>query len=43
MNRHVNANADRLSLRPPPRRSLEIPDRITEIARPAKDTDAEAS
>jgi type III restriction enzyme len=34
MNRHVNAIAGRLSLRPPQRRSLEILDRITEIARP---------
>jgi len=32
MNRHVNAIAGRLSLRPPQRRSLEILDRITEIA-----------
>ena len=31
MNRHVNAIAGRLSLRPPQRRSLEILDRITEI------------
>jgi type III restriction enzyme len=30
MNRHVNAIASRLSLRPPQRRSLEILDRITE-------------
>ncbi|MEO8801800.1 MAG: DEAD/DEAH box helicase family protein [Rudaea sp.] len=39
MNRHVNAIAGRLSLRPPQRRSLEILDRITEIAPPRKDTD----
>jgi len=32
MNRQVNAIAGRLSLRPPQRRSLEILDRITEIA-----------
>ncbi len=32
----MNAIAGRLSLRPPQRRSLEILDRITEIARPAK-------
>jgi len=32
MNRHVNAIAGRLSLRPPQRRSLEILDRITELA-----------
>ena len=31
MNRHVNAIAGRLSLRPPQRRALEILDRITEI------------
>ncbi|MDD5199455.1 MAG: DEAD/DEAH box helicase family protein [Terrimicrobiaceae bacterium] len=36
MNRHVNAIAGRLSLRPPQRRSLEILDRITEIAPPKK-------
>ena len=34
MNRHVNAIAGRLSLRPPQRRSLEILDRITELAPP---------
>ena len=39
MNRHVNAIAGRLSLRPPQRRSLEILDRITEIVPPRKDTD----
>jgi type III restriction enzyme len=38
MNRHVNAIAGRLSLRPPQRRSLEILDRITEIAPPGKDS-----
>ena len=32
MNRHVNAIAGRLSLRPPQRESLEILDRVTEIA-----------
>ena len=31
MNRHGNAIAGRLSLRPPQRRSLEILDRVTEI------------
>ena len=36
MNRHVNAIAGRLSLRHPQRRSLEILDRITEIAPPQK-------
>src|SRR3990170_7747403 len=36
MNRHVNAIAGRLSLRPPQRHSLEILDRITEIAPPKK-------
>ena len=39
MNRHVNAIAGRLSLRPPQRHSLEILDRITEIAPPGKATD----
>ncbi len=42
MNRHVNAIAGRLSLRPPQRRSLEILDRITQIAPPKKGTDAAA-
>ena len=42
MNRHVNAIAGRLSLRPPQRRSLEMLDRITEIAPPRKETDAAA-
>jgi hypothetical protein len=37
--RHVNAIAGRLSLRPPQRRSLEILDRITEIAPPKKGLD----
>ncbi|MDR3569322.1 MAG: DEAD/DEAH box helicase family protein [Syntrophobacteraceae bacterium] len=41
MNRHVNAIASRLSLRPPQRRSLEILDRIMEIASPGKNADAE--
>lgn len=39
MNRHVNAIAGRLSLRPPQRKSLEILDRITEIEPPAKGAD----
>lgn len=43
MNRHVNAIAGRLSLRPPQRRSLEILDRITEIAPPAKESDIQAA
>src|SRR6266436_7109610 len=43
MNRHVNAIAGRLSLRPPQRRSLEILDRVTEIAPPSKRVDIEAS
>lgn len=42
MNRHVNAIAGRLSLRPPQRRSLEILDRITEIAPPGKQVDVVA-
>ena len=41
MNRHVNAIAGRLSLRPPQRRSLEILDRVTEIVPPRKDADVE--
>ncbi len=43
MNRHVNAIAGRLSLRTPQRRSLEILDRITEIAPPKKDADRDAA
>lgn len=43
MNPHVNAIAERLSLRPPQRRSLEILDRITEIAPPRKEVDLRAS
>jgi type III restriction enzyme len=39
MNRHVNAISGRLSLRPPQRRSLEILDRITEIAPPRQGAD----
>ena len=39
MNRHVNAIASRLSLRPPQHRSLEILDRITEIVPPQKGAD----
>jgi type III restriction enzyme len=42
MNRHVNAIAGRFSLRPPQRHSLEILDRITEIAPPRKGADAAA-
>ena len=43
MNRHVNAIAGRLSLRPPQRRSLEILDRITEIVPPTKGSDVAAA
>ncbi len=43
MNRHVNAVAGRLSLRPPQRHSLEILDRITEIAPPQKNPDVQAA
>ncbi len=43
MNRHVNAIAGRLSLRPPQRRSLEILDRITEIVPPHKGNDVPAA
>jgi hypothetical protein len=42
VNRHVNAIAGRLSLRMPQRESLEILDRITEIAPPRKDLDLPA-
>ena len=42
MNRHVNAIAGRLSLRAPQRRSLEILDRLTEIAPPTKTPDLAA-
>ena len=42
MNRHVNAIAGRLSLRPPQRHSLEILDLITEIAPPGKGADTAA-
>jgi type III restriction enzyme len=43
VNRHVNAIAGRLSLRPPQRRSLEILDRVTEIVPPKKGADAAAA
>jgi type III restriction enzyme len=43
MNRHVNAIAGRLSLRPPQRESLEILDRVTEIAPPRKGADVDAA
>ncbi len=43
MNRHVNAIAGRLSLRPPQRESLEILHRITEIAPPKKGADRAAA
>ena len=43
MNRHVNAIAGRLSLRPPQRQSLEILDRVTEIAPPKKDADIQTA
>ncbi|MDI1252414.1 DEAD/DEAH box helicase family protein [Thermomonas sp.] len=43
MNRHVNAIAGRLSLRPPQRRSLELLDRITEIVPPRKAADVAAA
>src|SRR5262245_19857111 len=43
MNRHVNAIAGRLSLRPPQRRSLEILDGITGIAPLVKDADIQAT
>ena len=43
MNRHVNAIANRLSLRPPQRRALEILDHITEVAPPRKGSDLAAA
>ena len=43
MNRHVNAIAGRLSLRPPQRQSLEILDRVTEIVPPKKGADVLAA
>src|SRR6266446_7289191 len=43
MNRHVNAIAGRLSLRPPQRQSLEILGRITEIVPPRKGAHLEAA
>jgi type III restriction enzyme len=43
VNRHVNSIAGRLSLRPPQRRSLEILDRVCEIAPPSKDADRAAA
>ena len=43
MNRHVNAIAGRLSLRPPQRRSLEILDRISEIVPPKKSVELDAA
>jgi hypothetical protein len=39
MNRHVNAIAGRLNLRPPQRESLGILDRVTEIVPPKKNID----
>lgn len=42
MNRHVNAIAGRLSLRPPQRRALEILARITEITSLKKEDDTDA-
>ncbi len=43
MNRHVNAIAGRLSLRPPQRQSLEVLDRVTELVPPRKSTDVDAA
>ncbi len=43
MNRHVNSVAGRLSLRPPQRESLEVLDRICEIAPPSKDANRAAA
>jgi hypothetical protein len=43
MNCNVNAIGGPVSLRPPQRRSLEILDRITEIAPPIKDANIQAA
>lgn len=43
MNRHVNSIAGRLSLRSPQRQSLEILNRVTEIAPPKKGTELGAT
>jgi type III restriction enzyme len=43
MHRQVNAISGRLSLRPPQRRSLEVLDRVMEIAQPHKNGDAAAA
>jgi type III restriction enzyme len=43
VNRHVNAIAGRLSLRPPQRQSLEILDRVTEMVPPKKGADLTTS
>jgi type III restriction enzyme len=43
LNRLVNAIAGRMSLRPPQHRSLEILDRVTEIASPRKEHDIQAA
>jgi type III restriction enzyme len=43
VNRHVNAIAGRLSLRPPQRQSLEILDRICEIVPPRKGNEVDAA
>jgi type III restriction enzyme len=43
VNRHVNAIAGRLSLRPPQRNSLAILDRLTKIVPPKKGTDVAAA
>ena len=41
--RHVNSITGRLSLRSPQRRSLEILDRVMEIARPHKSGDLKSA
>jgi len=43
MNRHLNAISGRLSLRAPQRQSLEILDRVAELAPPRKGADLEAA
>jgi type III restriction enzyme len=43
VNKHVNAIAGRLSLRPPQRQALEILDRVAAIVPPKKGTDVDAA
>ena len=43
MNRQATAVSNRLSLRPPQRRSLEILDQVMEVVKPSKATDRAAA